>query len=114
MTEAHALLSLSQTGLAASVDLRCFSLLTPSASTSTSSKITLSIPDLESTQTWDASTLPWSLAPVWTTSAPDSLNQALLGRCEELAEAAGGDTRGRVSAAAFLYLLVVLSKGVPS
>jgi hypothetical protein len=54
------------------------------------------------------------LAPIWTTSAPDSLNLALLSRCEELAEAAGGDIRGRVSAAAFLYLLVVLSKGVPS
>lgn len=121
MTEAPrsppSLLAPSQTGLAASVDLRCFSLLTPSpplTSSSAPAHITLSIPDLSSTQTWAASTLPWDLAPAWTGTPPDALDQVLLGRCEELAESGGGDARGRVSAAAFLYLLVVLSKGVPS
>jgi hypothetical protein len=100
-----------QTGLAASVDLRCFGLLEPNKSSSGS--ITLSIPDLSSTQTWASETLPWDLAPQWT-EPPTELDQALLSRCEELAEVEGIDDRGRVSAAAFLYLLVILSKGVPS
>lgn len=101
-----------QTGIAASVDLRCYGVLTSSpSSTSSSSKVTLVLPDLEFSQAWESSVLPWDLAPSWSVdTAPGGLDANLLRRVEELAEASAGP-REKVSVAAFLYLLVLLGAG---
>ena len=114
--KADSCLSLSasfQTGIAASVDLRCYAVLKSSpASASSSAKVTLNLPDLAFTQTWESSVLPWELAPSWSVdAAPSSLDPALFNRVEQLAEAAGAGPRERVSVAAFLYLLVLLGTG---
>ncbi|CED82307.1 mevalonate kinase [Phaffia rhodozyma] len=109
------------TGIAASVDLRCYALLSPTATTTTSSSlsstnITISLTDLNFTQSWPVDSLPWSLAPDWTeASIPESLCPTLLAEIERIAGQGGnGGEREKVATMAFLYLLVLLSKGKPS
>ena len=99
-----------QTAVATSVDLRCYSVLSPR----NDNKIALEAPELDDLEIeWDISKLPWNLLPLHADgsrrSADKELDPPLLQAIEVHTRGAEGDNRGLGAQVAFLYLYMVIA-----
>ncbi|WFD21985.1 cysteine-S-conjugate beta-lyase [Malassezia equina] len=90
--------------MAAATSLRCYGHVQPSTD-----RLGLSMPDIELTHAWDASTLPWSLV-TRTEAAPTELEPQLLAALSALvAKTWPQEDRRHAASLAFLYLYMHLA-----